>query len=889
MIKLKFYKIAISLITIFLSVQSTAAAQSNFIYGTIKSKNDKVGLAATVIVKDSSQRVVSYVQSDKDGRFRVSRPVSKSVLWLEVNLYGYEKASERIIQGKEEYNFLLEDKPVILEEVKIEAAPIIQYGDTLSFNVQSLSQKEDRSIGDVMRRLPGVAVGEDGSISFNGKKIDNLYIHGDDLMGGRYGMATKTIQKELISRINIIQNHQPIKALQNKVLTDKIAVDLVLKDENSLKVSGNVKAGAGIPGLYEGELSQVALNKKYKMLNSLGANNVGVSYGNHVKDIGASSLAGSISSIKPQISLSLGGAGRPQLPEIYYLRNRSHFMSINNLITLKNQVQLRVNLVGLNDRNTFESNSTITNFLQQDTIRFVEQQLLKSEPKLYDLSVNLMVNKTKYYLNNSTKAGRRTNNDFGEMHFNDQVFDQNLDKKAINISNDFIFIPTFKKNRLLQFRWLLENNTDRQTLNLGSGYRPAFSVNDSGAIVQKTSLPTFTSNSFFSYTHATKFLTQEYKFGFVSEKQSLRSSLVSDDNKPLIENSKNNFTWHRSYPFMHALFQIKTSNTRFDILLPVEYQTVRFSESNPSLNSKNQNLLFSPRLRTQFEFTPEKRLTAEYSFSNSLGDITQLYTNAILLNFRSLTANEPFLQNKNIHHSNVEYRYEKAIAMLFMNIKASYSVQNSNTMLTWEYEENMQKSKTLFLPNQQKTAAINGGISKFFWQPKLRFSLTGSFSSIALDQLINNDLTPIISQNYVLKNTVDKTLFGIVSAEYTFTSSFNTSKSKNTPEAIPFKSNFTSFNHTATLVLNTGKPIQAKLAFIHNKASQTDNNDVKFFFLDFNIGYRPKAKKIEFELNVSNILNQKRFDIYNLNTNQVIHQAYELRGRTSLLKAMYYF
>lgn len=835
---------------VYIGSVSATVAQSKYIHGNIKFENESA--SATIIIVDDAAKVLGYTQSDKQGNYKLPRPKASGSLYIEVNLYGFEKAWKKIEEDTEKYDFYLKISQIALQEVKIKSPPVTQMGDTLSFDVKSFSQEQDITIGDIMRRIPGVEVGEDGTISYNGKKIENLYIHGDDLMGGRYGVATKTIRKELISSVNIIKNHQPVKALQNKILTDNIGIDLVLKDENNLKISGNVLAGAGVPKLYELEASQIVLNKSLKMLNSAGANNTGKSYENHLKNMGNGGFTGSLSGYIPNIKLTLGDAGAPNIPQIYYLRNQSGFGSLNNMITLKNDLKLRVNIAGLNDYNKFESASTVTSFLPEDTLRYFERQLLKNTPRLAEALVNALVNKPKYFLSNNTRIRWALNNDFGQMNFNAQAFGQTLDKRVQNISNEFNFIPTFKKNSLLEFRWLLEHNTDAQNLSIGSGYRPMFTA-DSGQVFQYIKLPTFISNAYVSYKHVNKILVQDYKMGFMAEKQKLHSNLYTGNK--VASDPANSLDWQRQYPYLHANYQIKTPKNRYEISLPLEFQTVEFEQSDVALNSKKQSLLFSPKISFIHDFTPEKRFIFQYNFLSTLGNITQIYPGGILLNYRTLTANDPILQSGNTHNASTEYRYEKAIAMLFMNAKASYSLTTSNTLVAWEFEENIQRSKILMLENQQQGYNLSGGLSKFFWTPKFRVSLDGSWHAMNYDQLINSRLTPILSNIYNLKVSFDKNFFSRISADYIFSASVVTSTTKETQDMVSFKNRFTRLEHKAGLLFNANKQIQGKITGIQSSTTQSMDSPVRYFFIDLGLNYKTKAKRLEYILNISNLLN----------------------------------
>lgn len=872
---------------LFLYITGSAWGQS--IRGNIKLENDSPAVAAIITVTDSSQKIITFTKSDRNGNYEISIPLSTHTQWLEVNLYGYKKARKEISGNMQVCNFVLEANAITLQEVKVKPHPVSQSGDTLSFNVQSIAQNQDKSIGDVLRRLPGIGVAEDGTISYNGNIIRNLYIHGDDLMGGRYGVATKSIPKELITSINIMQNHQPIKAIQNKIHTDNVAIDLILKEEKSIKVSGKLQVGVGIPKLYETEGTQMLLNSKLKMLNSLGSNNAGISYENQMKSVGAASMTGSMATTVPGIKLSLGGASAPHLPQIYYLQNQSFYTSLNNLVTFKNKLQLRLNLSALNDFNTFTALSNITNYLPKDTIQYLESQRLRSKPLMREAGVNLLLNKETYFLNNYFKVNWISNNDTGQMHFNDQQFDQSYYKRIRNVSNEFNYIPSYKKNTLLEVKWLLEHNLDNQVLDIGAGYISPFTFRTDSLISQSTAMPAFVSHSSVSYKYISNQISQDYSGGFRFEKQKLRSVLSSEDNTIQPLDSGNYLSWNKSYPYLSALYQIKLNKIRYEIYLPVEYHTINFQQNNANIDSKNKKLLFSPKISANIHFSPEKQLISKYSFNSTLGDITQIYPNAILLNYKSLTANEPILQSKNTHNTTLEYRYEKALSMLFINSRASYFVINSNTMQTWQYEENIQQSKIISLQNQQKVLSLRGNVSKYFWKPKLRIALDGAWDHMELQQQINNSLTPINSKTYGLKSVFEKTWFSSISTEYSASVSINRSTSKNTHNMVSFDNKFSRFEHKGSLVFNSSKQFQARVSGINSKTNASNNNTIRYFFLDLGMNYKPKLKGIEFTMNITNILNEKRFELYNVNANQALRESYDLRGRTWMFRATRYF
>ncbi len=90
----------------------------------------------------------------------------------------------------------LEPGTTLLKEVTVKADRIREQGDTITYNVGSFAQQQDRSISDVLKRMPGINVEQSGKIQYQGGVINKFYIEGSDLLGGKYGIATNGTSHE---------------------------------------------------------------------------------------------------------------------------------------------------------------------------------------------------------------------------------------------------------------------------------------------------------------------------------------------------------------------------------------------------------------------------------------------------------------------------------------------------------------------------------------------------------------------------------------------------------------------------------------------------------------------------------------------------------------------
>ena len=171
----------------------------------------------------------------------------------------------------------MEEKTQKLKEITVKAQKIYMGGDTINYNVASFLNKNDQSIAEVLKRMPGITVFNTGQIAYKGLPIKNLYIEGLDLMKGRYGIATNNVDPNSISTVQVLENHQEIKALKKLRPEERASINLKLKEGvkgvfNLISVLG---AGNGDDALWKGELLATYFKKNSQLLAMYKGNNIG--------------------------------------------------------------------------------------------------------------------------------------------------------------------------------------------------------------------------------------------------------------------------------------------------------------------------------------------------------------------------------------------------------------------------------------------------------------------------------------------------------------------------------------------------------------------------------------------------------------------------------------
>ena len=71
--------------------------------------------------------------------------------------------------------------------------PVQIKGDTIVYNTDSFSNGTEQKLGDVLEKLPGVEVSEDGEIEVEGKKVAKVMVEGKDFFDGDTKLAVENI------------------------------------------------------------------------------------------------------------------------------------------------------------------------------------------------------------------------------------------------------------------------------------------------------------------------------------------------------------------------------------------------------------------------------------------------------------------------------------------------------------------------------------------------------------------------------------------------------------------------------------------------------------------------------------------------------------------------
>lgn len=870
-------------------------AQQQTIQGWVKSPDGKALSNVTVLLKDTSTLILHFTRTNTEGHFIFQLVDSEweKVTAVELHHVGFEKIRQPVQPGQMFYHFQLQAVFRELADVKVKNRPeIISRGDTLSYTVKSFAKQEDRNIGDVIKRLPGMTVDDDGKIYYNNKQIDNLYTDGDNLMDGRYGLATKVIPLHMIQSIDVIQHHQSIEALKGKVNSDKVAVNLVLKDSNKTSLSTQAVLGAGLPAQYDGTLSSILLNKKIKFLNAARANNSGIDYRSDFAQLGSTSMLNDISATRPEPLLSPGTVSNPDLPRRNYYLNRSFVVNINQLFKNKQHTQFRANVQAFTDRQTLGYQSSTRLQLNADTANYNEQQQAVTSFSVMQAAFSVMSNKAKYFLNNKLAVQLQQEKIASSLSTDHLAFNQHLLSKKYSVTNDFSLVPGLKNKAMLELRWMLNYSNNPQKLKVDTGLHKSILNQDLPyeATMQEASVPTFFSDLSAAYQLSKGLIRQNYRAGLLTERQQLNSLLQLQQPGGSItdyeRDAGNALHWQRDRFFIQADYSINKPGYEIGLTVPLIAQQIHYKQTAYALDESQKQLFLNPSARIKWMLNKEDYFTVNYAYNNNPGNITGVYRGAVLTNYRSLHASDAALQETNKSNTGFYYNFQRSISMLFMSAGIQYSRNKANFMYSSVITDSIQRVILLPYENTQQNINIAGSFSKYLFSVGGTLAFKIFYQEGRYNQLVNATLLPYNNTSISIIPSWQGRLFRRVNFMYEAFLIKSSSYQKTNKD---IRTDMRRIDQQLSLSFSPVKKVNllAKARHIHSKQSTV--SPVDYVFADANIRYTYVKWRTDFELDCSNLLGIKTYEIYRQSANITAQNTYTIRGRMLLLRATFNF
>ena len=243
------------LLALLASVTASAQSQVSVSLRLVDSKtSEPVSFATVSLTVKGQDTPVKYVLSDIDGKAELTK-VRRNTYILKAELMGYKPYSQEVKLEKDVNlgDIKMEEDVEVLDAARVTDVgnPIVIRKDTIEYTASSFKTSDNDMLEELLKKLPGVEVEADGSITANGETITKITIDGKTFFLDDPQLASKNIPAKLIEKVKVVE-----KKSDQAIFTGiddgehETVIDLSMRPGMMKGWFGNVMGGGGhdVPG-----------------------------------------------------------------------------------------------------------------------------------------------------------------------------------------------------------------------------------------------------------------------------------------------------------------------------------------------------------------------------------------------------------------------------------------------------------------------------------------------------------------------------------------------------------------------------------------------------------------------------------------------------------------
>ena len=850
------------LIIIICSLFPLMAMAQMRIMGTVTDTNGVPLTGAIIQVRsNSTNKMIRFGKTDTKGSFTLEATADS---YLEVSMLGYKKQRINNLSEKKPLRIVMQEEAVALKEVTVKASKVRERGDTITYNVSTFADQNDRNIGDVLARIPGFEVNkQNGQIKYEGKPISKFYIEGLDMLGGKYGVATNSLPQVDVGSVQVMRNHQPIRVLEDFTYADEAAINIRMKEGAKSHWGTSFNGGAGISndtGLWKFEGFALRVKSDFQTMLTYKSNNTG-------QDISKETTSlYSLDNLEGQSDyIQLSQPATPHLAESRILFNRSHAVTLNTLKRFNESSQMNVQVIYNNNRKTTEGERQTVYYLP-DGNRIIDNRkdYLQKDNELYAL-VKYEHNSANQYLKNSLS---------GDFNWSRQWLDEigtanhhQFARKPEYDIKDNLYIIRKYGNRLVSF---YSNNRIIS--------RPHSLFVDS--LYQHVSSQRYSTDTYAMGGIKLGRFSLSLKAGVNATLHRLESDLtgISDTIGLLADDSRFSFARFYLEPRLTYKTTVSTSRPR-DINIELT-PTTEYLYEKYSKDDGHHQILFSPDLSIRWYVTPRLRLSLGGSSSLESLDANRFHHSLILQDFQYINRGYAGYLHGHTHAIRGGISYNDALKALHTILSVSRTFSTSPYTPTRQFVGDYiilsaveQESKSR---SWQANLIASKGINLWNGVVNLRALYMNSDATM----MQNGIMTDYNSQMLNARMGIDFSFWKDMHLRYGITFSQN----RMNIQSMDYSHTIDNWKQDLSIIIPI-IPFTIDLRGEYYRNEITSGNYKDFFLADIKASY--KSKRLDLTLSLNNLLNRDTYSYVVTSDLTSSTSTNRIRGRELLLTAYY--
>ena len=684
------------LLFISILIFSTAIfSQKVTLSGAVKDSLQNPMPYANVIAKPKDvSKNLKFAITDNDGFYKLLLEKGDTIN-ISISYLGYKPIEYQFIALKNtKKDFVLQQSSESLDEIVIEM-PVTVRGDTTTYKTDKFTDGSERKLKNVLKKLPGVEVDKNGTVTVQGKKVTKMLVDGKKFFGGNSKLAVENIPANAVGNVEVIDNYNEVAFLKGLTDSDEMAMNIKLKEDKKRFLFGDVEVGKGNEDFYKTSANLFYYSPKTNV-NFIGnLNNVGektFTFRDYM------SFSGGVNAIFSGNFNWKGGAFSQFMQSNDVLKSKQKFGALNITKTATSKLDISGFAIfsGTETTNFKEDFNQYTTFTEARTNKTTADNLLgignlnleytpNSKEKWYvrtqvkrtnntiDNSLNSIVNATSNlittdkslkatYINQNIEWHKRQN----DTHTFSSVFSYVLDKNNQNAfwetENPILqgLIPTDNNQDLL--RILQDKNTQEQ--NIDVVFKHFWEINNSNHIYT---------------TVGNKFLNEDFS---TDDSQKLDNGTINNFSSGGFGNNLN-FKLNDLFAGMHYKFRTGIFTLKQGAFL----HNYNWQVNQQTQTTKNKWVVL-PDFLAKIEFNKSKKITINYNLKTSFSDASRFANRFYLQSYNSVFKGNEEIENNLYHAARIYYSRFSLYRGLMLFANLNYNKQIKGVRNTVAFDVN---------------------------------------------------------------------------------------------------------------------------------------------------------------------------------------------------------
>ncbi len=814
---------------------------------------------------DAPKTILASAFTDENGKFRMSVKSDCDSLILKASSVEIAPAQITVPNRSGSYEIIVENRAVTLKEVVVKSKKVYSQGDTINYNVGSFLSQTDQSIADVLKKMPGITVSDAGQVSYKGKPIKNLYIEGLDLMKGHYGIATNNIDPNNIATVQVLENHQDIKALKGLRPEEQASINLRLKEgvKGVFNLIATIGGGYGDEGLWNNSAIATYFRRNSQFLATYKGNNTGEDLSQELY-----SFDNDYSRTSNISTISMPSA--PGIDKCFYYFNRSHNATFNNVYRVGKSGEFGINAAYLNDRDTRQSHSATTNYLPDGGMNTVDEMMNGTErmQKAYG-DITYMNNGDENYLKEQLKFDWSTTDANSRIIAGGDNVSQIGKTDTYRLLNKFHMTHRNSSDRGFEISSLVNLEKRPHSLSVSPNLFPDIISGD--MLYQHVDFRNIS-------TENRAGLLSVFKVGNFTLHPSAIVNYHHNSLESRLDATDNDLTLDYLDAGVGAEMMFSTRKIHASLYLPVKYRLFRLNDRLDGNITNKSRFRVEPSLNFTYKFNSSHNLKAAAMLNYLTPSIETLYSGHILTSYRQLSVYDAAgLYEGMSQHYSLGYDFKNILSMSFAGAEVSWNRQSPEVLYGSWYDGIVQRTISRRTSENGDMISTKIHASQGFDWRRLKIGASVTYSYYDSPLLVQDEVLRYSGKSIGVNADISLTPFRWLDVSYQGNYSQSTTQQKGY-DRFPWLRTVTN-KASLDFTIPGGVTLTTSLYHYYNNFNYGDKS-----FLLLNAEAKYTIKRFCFTLSCDNLLNRKSYIYSSLSALTESKAIYNIRPRSVLLK-----